>query len=47
VQFRRDVYRIEERLSAKLAERLGRLKTSAVAAVGATAPDETTTDVKR
>jgi L,D-transpeptidase YcbB len=41
VQFRKDVYRIEERLSAKLTERLGRLKGSAVAAIGATAPDAT------
>jgi murein L,D-transpeptidase YcbB/YkuD len=46
VQFHEDVYRIEERLSAKLAERLGRMKTSAVAAVAATAPD-TTAEAKR
>jgi murein L,D-transpeptidase YcbB/YkuD len=38
LQFRSDVYGIEERLSAKLAERLQRMKTSAVAAVAATAP---------
>ncbi len=47
VQFRNDVYRIEERLRAKLAERLERLKTSAVAAVAATAPDATTTEAAR
>jgi L,D-transpeptidase YcbB len=41
VQFRKDIYGIEERLSAKLAERLERLKTSAVAAVAATAPGAT------
>jgi L,D-transpeptidase YcbB len=40
VQFRKDVYGIEGRLSAKLAERLNRMKTSAVAAVSATAPSD-------
>jgi murein L,D-transpeptidase YcbB/YkuD len=39
VQFRRDVYGIDARLTAKLAERLGRLRTSALAAVTATAGD--------
>jgi murein L,D-transpeptidase YcbB/YkuD len=39
VQFRPDVYGVEARLGAKLAERLERMKTSAVAAVAATAPD--------
>jgi murein L,D-transpeptidase YcbB/YkuD len=37
VQFRRDVYGIDARLTTKLAERLGRLKSSALAAVTATA----------
>jgi L,D-transpeptidase YcbB len=40
VQFRKDVYGIEGRLSAKLAQRLNRMKTSAVAAVAATAPTD-------
>jgi murein L,D-transpeptidase YcbB/YkuD len=39
VQFRKDVYGIEGRLSAKLAERLDRMKTSATAAIAATSPD--------
>ena len=39
VQFRRDVYGIDARLTAKLPERLGRLRTSALAAVTATAGD--------
>ena len=47
MHFRKDLYRIEERLSVKLAQRLERLKTSAVAAVAATAPDATATDAKR
>jgi murein L,D-transpeptidase YcbB/YkuD len=38
MQFRKDVYGIEGRLSAKLAERHKRMKNSAVAAVAATAP---------
>ena len=36
VQFRKDVYGIDARLTTKLAERLGRLKNSALAAVTAT-----------
>jgi L,D-transpeptidase YcbB len=40
VQFRKDVYGIDGQLTAKLAERLDRLKVSAVAAIGATAPSE-------
>ena len=47
VHFRKDVYRIEERLSARLAERLGRMKRSAVAAAAATAPDAEATSGKR
>jgi L,D-transpeptidase YcbB len=39
VQFRKDVYGIEGRLSAKLAERLERMRTSAMAAVQATEPE--------
>lgn len=39
VQFRKDVYGIDSRLTTKLAERLGRLKTSALAAVTATTGD--------
>jgi L,D-transpeptidase YcbB len=39
VQFRQDVYGVEGRLSAKLAQRLERMKSSAVAAVAATAPE--------
>ena len=39
MQFREDVYGVEGRLSAKLAQRLERMKSSAVAAVAATAPD--------
>ena len=42
VQFRKDVYGIDGRLTTKLAERLNRLKTSAVAAIAATAPGEAT-----
>jgi len=42
VQFRKDVYGIDGRLTAKLGERLNRMKTSAVAAVVATAPVEAT-----
>ena len=40
VQFRKDVYGIDGRLTSKLAERLNRLKSSAVAAIAATAPGE-------
>jgi L,D-transpeptidase YcbB len=40
VQFRKDVYGIDGRLTAKLAERLDRMKMSAVAAIAATAPGE-------
>jgi murein L,D-transpeptidase YcbB/YkuD len=42
VQFRKDVYGIDGRLTTKLAERLNRLKTSAVAAIAATEPGEAT-----
>jgi murein L,D-transpeptidase YcbB/YkuD len=40
VQFRKDVYGIDGQLTAKLADRLDRLKMSAVAAIAATAPGE-------
>ena len=40
VQFRKDVYGIDGQLTAKLADRLDRLKMSAVAAIAATAPSE-------
>ena len=40
VQFRKDVYGIDGQLTTKLADRLERLKTSAVAAIAATAPDQ-------
>jgi L,D-transpeptidase YcbB len=40
VQFRRDVYGIDTRLTAKLAERLDRLRNSALAAVTATSADK-------
>ena len=41
VHFRKDVYGVEGRLSARLTERLQRMRASAVAAAAATAPDET------
>jgi murein L,D-transpeptidase YcbB/YkuD len=40
VHFRKDVYGVEGRLSAKLAERVQRMRASAVAAAAATASDE-------
>ncbi|MFL6279230.1 MAG: murein L,D-transpeptidase, partial [Vicinamibacterales bacterium] len=40
VQFRKDVYGIDANQSAKLAERLKRMKTSALAAENAVAPDK-------
>jgi murein L,D-transpeptidase YcbB/YkuD len=40
VHFRKDVYGVEGRLSARLTERMQRMRASAVAAAAATAPDE-------
>jgi murein L,D-transpeptidase YcbB/YkuD len=47
VQFRKDVYGIDGRQSAKLAERLERMKTSARAAATAVAPDKPAATVGR
>jgi murein L,D-transpeptidase YcbB/YkuD len=42
LQFRKDIYDVDARLTAKLAERIQRLRRSAAAAAAAVAPKEKT-----